>query len=71
MSVSIESGVLHPKSYASTASCQSEALERWLPASLSVVAGMVDVIGLLSLGLFTAHVIEQLLISPEFIGVER
>ena len=56
MNVSIESGVLHPKPYASTASSQSAAFERWLPASLSVVAGMVDVIGLLSLGLFTAHV---------------
>jgi uncharacterized membrane protein YoaK (UPF0700 family) len=30
--------------------------ERWLPALLSVIAGMVDVIGFLSLGIFTAHV---------------
>src|SRR5262250_1575692 len=30
--------------------------ERWLPTLLSVIAGMVDVIGLLSLGIFTAHV---------------
>src|SRR5215469_3187120 len=31
-------------------------LERWLPILLSVIAGMVDVIGFLSLGIFTGHV---------------
>src|SRR5215470_20281476 len=30
--------------------------ERWLPALFSVIAGMVDLIGFLSLGIFTAHV---------------
>ena len=30
--------------------------ERLLPLLLSIIAGMVDVIGFLSLGLFTAHV---------------
>jgi uncharacterized membrane protein YoaK (UPF0700 family) len=30
--------------------------ERWLAALLSAIAGMVDVIGFLSLGIFTAHV---------------
>src|SRR5215469_13682606 len=30
--------------------------EHWLPTLLSVIAGMVDAIGLLSLGIFTAHV---------------
>ena len=30
--------------------------ERWLLTLLSVIAGMVDVIGFLSLGIFTAHV---------------
>jgi len=30
--------------------------EWWLPTLLSVIAGMVDVIGFLSLGIFTAHV---------------
>jgi uncharacterized membrane protein YoaK (UPF0700 family) len=30
--------------------------EVWLPTLLSIIAGMVDVIGFLSLGIFTAHV---------------
>src|SRR5215469_82465 len=30
--------------------------ELWLPTLLSVIAGMVDLIGFLSLGIFTAHV---------------
>jgi uncharacterized membrane protein YoaK (UPF0700 family) len=30
--------------------------EKWLPILLSVIAGMVDLIGFLSLGIFTAHV---------------
>jgi len=30
--------------------------ERWLPTLLSVIAGMVDVIGFLTLGIFTAHI---------------
>jgi uncharacterized membrane protein YoaK (UPF0700 family) len=30
--------------------------EAWLPTLLSVIAGMVDLIGFLSLGIFTAHV---------------
>src|SRR5499425_235131 len=30
--------------------------QRWLPTLLSVIAGMVDVIGFLTLGIFTAHV---------------
>jgi uncharacterized membrane protein YoaK (UPF0700 family) len=30
--------------------------QEWLPILLSVIAGMVDVIGFLSLGMFTAHV---------------
>jgi len=34
----------------------SSQSERWLPTLISVIAGMVDVIGFLSLGIFTAHV---------------
>jgi uncharacterized membrane protein YoaK (UPF0700 family) len=34
----------------------SSQSERWLPTLLSVIAGMVDVIGFLRLGIFTAHV---------------
>ena len=34
----------------------SSRSERWLPTLLSMIAGMVDVIGFLSLGIFTAHV---------------
>ena len=30
--------------------------EAWLPTVLSVIAGMVDLIGFLSLGIFTAHI---------------
>src|SRR5215470_16646694 len=30
--------------------------EMWLPTLLSVIAGMVDLIGFLSLGIFTAHI---------------
>jgi len=37
--------------------------ELWLPTLLSVIAGMVDVIGFLSFGPFTAHVTGNLLIQ--------
>jgi uncharacterized membrane protein YoaK (UPF0700 family) len=47
--VHAESGTTH----AARASSRSEL---WLPTLLSVIAGAVDVIGFLSLGVFTAHV---------------
>lgn len=34
----------------------SSRSDRWLPTLLSVIAGMVDVIGFLTFGIFTAHV---------------
>lgn len=34
----------------------SPRFEKWLPALLSVIAGMVDLISFLSLGIFTAHI---------------
>lgn len=40
-------------SYTAVMSARSEA---WIPILLSVIAGMVDVIGFLSFGIFTAHV---------------
>ena len=38
------------------------SVERRLPPVLSIIAGMVDVIGFLSLGLFTAHVTGNLVV---------
>ena len=41
--------------------------ERWLPTLLSVIAGMVDVIGFLSLGIFTAHVTGNIVVIAALI----
>ena len=46
----------------STDALDGARLETRLPALLSVIAGMVDVIGFLSLGLFTAHVTGNLVV---------
>jgi uncharacterized membrane protein YoaK (UPF0700 family) len=52
----------------SSAACAADVdtclvLDRWLPASLSVVAGMVDVAGYMSLGhVFTAHITGNLVV---------
>jgi uncharacterized membrane protein YoaK (UPF0700 family) len=56
MPTSMGSGTLHPSSFPSDDLPDLTRLEAWLPPLLSVIAGMVDVIGLLSLKLFTAHV---------------
>ncbi len=48
----------------------SLVLDRWLPTSLSVVAGMVDVAGYMSLGhVFTAHITGNLVvIAADFVS---
>jgi uncharacterized membrane protein YoaK (UPF0700 family) len=50
-----EPTAVHPGAGASLVTMSSRS-ELWLPTLLSVIAGMVDVIGFLSLGIFTAHV---------------
>src|SRR5689334_22991144 len=58
-----DSGATHPWSYRSEDASAPSRSERWLPPLLSVIAGMVDVIGYLSLGkLFTAHVTGNLVV---------
>jgi uncharacterized membrane protein YoaK (UPF0700 family) len=42
--------------------------ERWLPTLLSVIAGMVDLIGFLSLGIFTAHITGNIVIVGALIA---
>ena len=41
--------------------------ELWLPTLLSVIAGMVDLIGFLSLGIFTAHVTGNIVVAGALI----
>lgn len=52
----IEPTTEHTGSGASHTAAMTTRSELWLPTLLSVIAGMVDVIGFLSLGIFTAHV---------------
>src|SRR5215510_14875377 len=52
----IEPTAVHARAAASTTGAITVRSETWLPTLLSVIAGMVDVIGFLSLGIFTAHV---------------
>jgi uncharacterized membrane protein YoaK (UPF0700 family) len=58
----IESGPPLPRPYPSDRTPDVARLERWLPPLLSVVAGMVDVIGYIRLKLFTAHVTGNLVV---------
>jgi uncharacterized membrane protein YoaK (UPF0700 family) len=46
----------HAGAGASPAATMPSRPEPWLPTLLSVIAGMVDLIGFLSLGIFTAHI---------------
>ena len=46
----------HAGAGASHAATMPSRAEPWLPTLLSVIAGMVDLIGFLSLGIFTAHI---------------
>jgi uncharacterized membrane protein YoaK (UPF0700 family) len=52
----IEPAAQHAGASASHAAAMPSRSEAWLPTLLSVIAGMVDLIGFLSLGIFTAHV---------------
>jgi uncharacterized membrane protein YoaK (UPF0700 family) len=52
----IEPTAEHAGPGASRTAAMPSRSELWLPTLLSVIAGMVDVIGFLSLGIFTAHV---------------
>lgn len=63
MRTSPEPGAPRPLPARSADAADLARLENWLPPLLSVIAGMVDVIGYLSLGrLFTAHVTGNLVV---------
>ena len=52
----IEPTAVQAQAGASHTPAMTSRSERWLPALLSVIAGMVDLIGFLSLGIFTSHI---------------
>ena len=52
----IEPTAVHAGAGTSYTAAMPSRSELWLPTLLSVIAGMVDLIGFLSLGIFTAHV---------------
>jgi uncharacterized membrane protein YoaK (UPF0700 family) len=62
MPISTESSTPHPSPYPPNDTTDAASLHRRLPPLLSVIAGMVDVIGYLSLGIFTAHVTGNLVV---------
>ncbi len=62
MPESAESRGSPPFSYPSSETTHEELLRKRFPALLSVIAGLVDVIGYLSLKIFTAHVTGNIVI---------
>jgi uncharacterized membrane protein YoaK (UPF0700 family) len=57
------SGATHPWPHPSNDASAPSRFEKWLPTLLSVIAGMVDLTGFLSLGnLFTAHITGNLVV---------
>ncbi len=58
----IEADLKHPALSRTSASPELARFERRLPIILSVIAGLVDVISFLNLGLFTAHITGNLVV---------
>ncbi len=58
-----DSGATHPRPHPSNDASVPSQFEKWLPTLLSVIAGIVDLTGFLSLGnLFTAHITGNLVV---------
>ncbi len=58
-----DSGATHPWPHASDEASALSKVDMWLPTLLSVIAGMVDLIGFLTLGnIFTAHITGNLVV---------
>src|SRR5271168_4916083 len=61
MQISTQAGVSHASPSSGGGPSHAAQLQ-WLPPMLSAIAGMVDVIGFLSFGMFTAHVTGNLVV---------